>query len=589
MKNWPYVLFLVLVAFVFTLPLISGLRSINSIGDWELLRLTSPSLSRLHNFGRGDWDYVCFQNEVARTTIIDYAQFPLWNPYASGGRPLLANHQNGFLRPLFILSLAFGCVIGSKLEILLMIIAGMLGMFLLGKHYNLAPLACVLAALVFGFTSFFSLHMAEGHFIFLASYLTPYIFLFYLKSFENKLWAILSAAGIALVIFWGGAAYALIPIVVFLGIYALVLACQRRSAFPIVNLSLIFMFALGFAAVKLVPTIEYSISHPRLTISNEITPLTGIYHILLNRQQGLGTMHITGHAWHEYGAYVGWLPLILFIAGLALFFKPELALLVAGAMALAISIGDFSAWSPWHILHEMPLLKSTHVPSRFVILFIFTLAIIAAKAFDFLFRKSKNKWLKCLFAVVVVFVAVDLIIVDGKVLAQAFPHKPVELEDNTSFKQVIDNFKGRSGASSSMLLNMLGNNGTLNAYEPVPQMTYAIPVGNESYKGEVYLENGGNASFEYWSPNKLFVNVQTINETKVVINQNYADGWRVGGRPAENVSGLLAATITPAMNSAEFSYMPISFIFGACISALTIIVAFIWQVFYRKQSRAKMQ
>ncbi len=578
MKNWQYVFLIILIAFVFVIPLLSSLQSLNNASDWKSLKLTVPSLSRINNFGGGDWDFVCFQNEVARQTILEYHQFPLWNAFASGGRPLIANHQNGFLRPLFLLTLAFGCVVASKLEIFITVAFGMVGMFLLSMHYRMHPLAGVLSACIFGLTSFFSLHITEGHFIFLSFYMLPYVFLFYLKSFERLWWAILSAACVALIILGGGSAYVMIPLIVFLGTYALISAIKKTNVSPLTNLAFIFLLAFGFAAVKLIPTIVYTMSHPILKVSNELTRPLGLYHIFFGTEQGLDMNRFVGQVWgwHEYGAYVGWLPALFFVVGLVFFFKSEIALIGAGIFTFIVSIGDFGNWTPWHVLHQLPFVQSTHVPSRFVIMFVFALAIIAGLMLNLILKKQDH--LKYICVIVVLLAVLELLVVDSKTFAQAFPNRPIEFEDRTDFKQINDYNVGRSGADSSMYMNLIGHNGTLDAYDPVFHPTYARGLNDENYKGEVYLELEGNTSYEYWSPNKLIVNVETQELNRVIINQNYDKGWRVKGGQAESFNGLLSTNVSESDKKVEFYYLPRSFIIGAIISLVSTSVCVIFYI-----------
>jgi hypothetical protein len=52
-----------------------------------------------HNWGIRDWDQHLFYHHVARAIIVRYHQMPLWNPWACGGMPLLANPQSRVLTP----------------------------------------------------------------------------------------------------------------------------------------------------------------------------------------------------------------------------------------------------------------------------------------------------------------------------------------------------------------------------------------------------------------------------------------------------------------------------------------------------------
>lgn len=545
---------------------------------------TLPLFSNIYNTGARDWDYFCFSNEVARDTILNQGQVPLWNPYAAGGIPLHANPQSAFLRPAFLFSLIFGCVIGLKIEVLVTLIFGMIGMFLLSQYYTLHSAAGIIAASVFGLSSFFSLHITEGHLTFLSFYLVPYIFLFYLKSFEQKRYIFFAGIFIMLIIFAGGAFNVLPQVSIFLFTYGIFSSIQKRNIKPILNLIGIFLIAFCLGAIKTLPTMEYLMQNPRPIQSNEFTPFFGLYDAFLNRHQILGAHHMEPQSWgwHEYGAYTGMLPLILFALGLIFFFKREYPLVLSGLFAFLISLGDYGSFSPWHLLHRLPLLDSLHVPSRYIMMFIFSLAMLAGLSFNMFINKTGGKKSKYFLFAIMLFIAADLIFVNGRAFTQAFPNSPQQITAESDFKQMHGTVAATT-ARSAMYLNLLANRGTLDAYEPVPHQTFAKGFTDADYTGEVYMGGNGTASYSYWSPNKLIVGVDARNSDRLVINQNYDKGWRVKGKIAENFNGLLSTTVTPSDKIVEFYYLPTSFIIGLIVTLVSIISVVTFSFKYLKK------
>ncbi len=63
--------------------------------------------SNFQTIDRDDWDKLLTYHELQRKTIIDYHQFPLWNPYISGGEPWLAHPYSNFLSLYFLLYILF--------------------------------------------------------------------------------------------------------------------------------------------------------------------------------------------------------------------------------------------------------------------------------------------------------------------------------------------------------------------------------------------------------------------------------------------------------------------------------------------------
>ncbi len=551
LKNvMPYVL-LILITVTFTLPLFKN----------------------QYNTGAGDWDFFCFQNEVPRITILKYLQFPLWNPYASGGRPLLADPQAGFISPTFLTTLIFGCVMGLKIKAFIMILVGLIGVYLLSKYYKLSPIAGIISASIFGLSSYISLHVAEGHVVFLPFLLFPLIFLFYLKSIDNWRYLFLSSALIALIIFDGGIAIPLLITILFLSVYALFYSFQKKSLTPLVLLICTFLVAFGISAIQSIPTMDYLAEHPRTTSLGEKTPLYGLYYVFLYPNQQLWQNLFPGQAWnwHENGAYTGVLPIILFLLGLILFFTRQYPLIITGLFIFAISLGDLNPYMPWVYLHKLPFFNSVHVPMRFIILFVFSLALIAGFAFDYVWRKVKEHPTRFFLLLIGLLCIIDLLVVNSKPFTQPFVNTPPKIDWNNEFQQIWDSNTGRSGAYSSMYYNLLANHGTLNAYNPIYHQASPKSINDEAYKGEVYLEDGGNAYYKYWSPNKLIVGVNSTNTTRVIINQNYDKGWHVKGGKAENFNGLLSAQVPGGVSEITLYYLPTSFVIGAVISLLMVV------------------
>jgi len=311
-----------------------------------------------------------------------------------------------------------------------------------------------------------------------------------------------------------------------------------------------------------------------------------LYDIFLNTQQNLLVHHfdVQVYNWHEYGAYTGILPLLLFILGVLLFWKREPAILITGLIFLFLSIGDFARESPWRLLHSLPIFSSVRLSSRLIIIFVFCLAIFAGLAFGWMCKKTQRSIIlkRFLFLLVILIVA-NLFLVNGKPFTKVFEISPPIIERNKEFSQGYDYVYPHNPIYYSTLYsNFLSNNGTLNAYDPVPHPAFAILVGDPSYKGEVYLELEGNASYEYWSPNKLIVNVETLKSNRVVINQNYDRGWRVKGGQAESFNGLLSAHVTESDKKIKFYYLPSSFVKGAIISILSVVGTISFLIFKEK-------
>lgn len=168
----------------------------------------------------------------------------------------------------------------------------------------------------------------------------------------------------------------------------------------------------------------------------------------------------------------------------------------------------------------------------------------------------------------------DLFLVFRRPLLNVFSESPIAVDKNNDFYQVIDKYATDAG-SWRMYPNLFSNKGTLNAYDVAydaeHSKIFAKDFNDEAYKGEVYLEYGGKASYVFWSTNKLIVNFNTEKVTHLVINQNYDAGWRVKGKVAESFNGLLSTIVTPSDKTVEFYYLPTAFIMGLIVTLVSII------------------
>jgi hypothetical protein len=99
-----------------------------------------------------------------------------------------------------------------------------------------------------------------------------------------------------------------------------------------------------------------------------------------------------------------------------------------------------------------------------------------------------------------------------------------------------------------MLLSMMANTGVLNCYG-VPRKEGERPApsarGAAGYRGEVYLEGGGEAEILRWSPSHVEVQVRGApSGSLLVYNMNFRRGWRSDSGEARAHRGLVAAAVT---------------------------------------------
>ncbi|MBI2144851.1 hypothetical protein HYU18_00850 [Candidatus Woesearchaeota archaeon] len=579
-----------------------------------------PIFSNMGNLGLYDWDQHFFYQESARVSLAAFGEFPLWTPYYCGGNIVLANPQSSFLSPFFLFVMAFGPVIGLKLEALVFLAVGLLGTFLAARKLGCRAFPSVFAAVVFLFSSWFPARVLVGHTTFFPFALLPVVFLSYLgfsdvkASFASRVrWAVFCALALA-VMFFSGGIYPFYAAVLLLLLFAFFDFVSLRKVSPVALVFAVLLLAALLSSVKLVPVIDFtqgveSEKDVQLTSANIVLKSlfwrdqsipendleSGRDLVAEGRQKELDTL--AGRlpwGWHEYSAYVGVIPVILAAFAALLAFRANWKLVMAALFFLLLALGSYIP-GPWVLIRQLPFFSSLHGPSRFMIVFVFLIALLAARAMTSI--KLPNEQLKSRLIVgLCIIVALDLFLVSRGALlpemsgqrAAAFPIEPFEVKSTllgtTDFIQMAS-----SAPHLAQYTNLRQGIGTLNCYERLHLRTRAVPqfIDGEPYAGFVanafIAETNESFNFTHFSPHRVSLRLPNAlegfeNGTRtLVINQNYYKDWRFDGflRDAGSYRGRLAALITldDLGKEVTFSYFSKSFLTGAIISVVSFAAA----------------
>jgi hypothetical protein len=566
---------------------------------------TWPIMVHPDYWGIQDWDAFLARSGITRLTILDFGQLPLWNPYSNGGTPHLAHPEVGIFSVQTVLELLLGVVVGDKVSIILHLFVGLAGGYCLGRHLRLGRPAALLTALLFMLSSMYALTLTEGMIAGYSLGLMPWAWLFFLRAVDNNR-ALLATICCLTVMWLAGGIYPFCLSLLFFGTYlGCALLCREVTLKRAVSLLLLLgLGTLLLGAVKFLPAIEFTRQYPRHSDLYSGFSVDALIYGLVGRDQRItaiadkseaeGFLHGFSHGMDEVGMYIGVLPLALFLLGVCRLrgrhYRPlALCLLIFLWLALGSRSAPFSLWQ---LVHQVPPYSILRTAERFRYVFMLCVAVFAGLGLQGvaellherlrLGRQGAARWALAVVGVILI----DLCWVNMPVWRDAFPIPPLELPPTGAFMQIsgwpgYDEHGPETPESNPYHLTygagypaLLANRGTLLAYESMPLPTRALAISDPGYRGEVYLDGtAGEAAYQEWSPNRLLVDVRAAGEGMVVINQNYYPGWRAGdGRQVEEVAGCLAVRVGPGVRQVELSYRPLSFVVGAMVSVVTLVV-----------------
>ncbi|MBW2478191.1 MAG: hypothetical protein JRE63_12800 [Deltaproteobacteria bacterium] len=573
-----------------------------------------PLLQNLDWSGSGDWDYFMSLYEVPSITVFEYHQFPLWNPYSGGGISLIGNPQAGYLSPIFIINSFFGVVAGLKISVWLYTFLGMWGMWLLSGFWGMSVPARFLPPIVFMFSGVWALRIAAGHITWLSAGYIPFFFLFFLKGRTNIFW-LTAAAIVQSLIFYQGGIYILIFSSIFVLIYSVVYALESKSLQILKVFASVNLLTIGLCAPKLFPSLELISHHPRSTQLGQSVPLDVFLSLFIDRYTGLERSFM-GTSWWEFGCYLGIAVIALYLFSVCQFYKHK-SLVISSFFLLTLSIGNFGIFSPWSSIHTLPFLNNLLVPTRALIIFCFSAALLSGIALSHLCDGSHSISRISGF-IVVLFVAIDLFTVASPILRNVStpisapywtelrqqgklpdaklyivpPERTSQLgqsvnEFHLPFKQIRVPFDQRNihGAWSNQYLPLLQNHGVVDAYETIPFERNALAFNDINYQGEYYFSGRGFVALEWWSPNRLVFHIKTAKKDRLVVNQNYAEGWRATQGNIISQNGLLAIDVPAGDYQLEIYYLPKTFLIGCYVFLASIILTLLFMIYSFKTSK----
>ncbi len=541
--------------------------------------------------GISDWDYYFSYHYIVRNLTLTYDGIPQWNPYICGGTSAIGDPEFPLFTPTFILELLFGIPLGLRLAIYFSTIIGAVGTLILSKRLGLSVFGAMLAAVTVSFSSVNILEIVEGHTNILSAMWIPWILWSWVSAYRTtsdldstkslNRWSLLCGLFLALTFLQGGIYLLMYTAGAF--VFLVAVAKNHRRAFMICLKS--GFWALGLASIKLVPVLYWLSQFQDQVYASSTSTLTSLHKVLLGRYlHGPGsdnTILNQGGGWHEYGAYVGPLVLVLAIAALNKFRTSRLVrLLVLGSVIALLISSAGPVLKP--LFDQVAFLPRSNI-SRLVLFAVMPIALLSGLGLDnmlmTIFKRRSAFGLKLIASIVLGLLAIDLMTLSYQLSQQAFvlpyPEEPIQAAQKPLQFTLDKNTIRYEGADYTRAYPLTVQGwGTLSyctVLGPSPAVVTKQQPENQSF---VSSDNpAAKVELLFWSPNKINVKANLSNNTNIILNNNYARGWLANGEPTTDVSGRIAATLPAGQSELVFEYKAPGYRTGLMISVATILIA----------------
>lgn len=320
--------------------------------------------------------------------------FGLWNPYSFSGTVHAANYQSAPYFPLNILFFLFPFIDAWSLLVLLQPLVAGLGMYALLRSLGRTSWAAVFGSIAFMFCGFMTGWMAYGTLAWAVAFLP--IILLGINKIQHYNHSTIQPYHHSLSWFSGcfislGIGFSLLAGHFQMSVYVLLVALGYAAYVgkPVFVRSLVFiMLGLLFALPQIAPAIE---AFTRSARSENFILSAGIplhYLITLFAPDFYGNP-VTRNDWFgqyaEWASYIGVLPLLFSVIGVLYTQKTHRFFILVALMSILLALA--SPLSSLFYQLQIPVL-STSVATRMIILFSFSLIVLAAAGFDAFFDKN---------------------------------------------------------------------------------------------------------------------------------------------------------------------------------------------------------
>ncbi len=477
-----------------------------------------------------DWGMFLHFYEGTRKSIVEYGQFPFWNPWHLGGTPSFARPQIGVfaLETLFIL--LFGTVRGINLAMFAYALLGMTGMWFLSQDLTKRYPVRVWLAVLFGLQGTFPIHLLPGHVVMSAAMWLPWLLFTLFRLHKSLKWGF--AFGLVCALMYLESMHYLSAVYsAVVGVMILVELIKHRKEFSfyynLIGAGLLFAIVAGY---RIIVTWELFSQFPRtLNLRSAISPLLFLKALIWPGQNNANFEWVYKGLWpwHEIGSYIGIIALIMFI----LSFRQKLKWYHWGfILSLPLALDSEHKWLPGYWLRELPVFGSMYAMTRWRFVTVFCVIAGAGVGMDYIWNKlpEKKRWIApALLLLSFIGLTYNLYYLwfsferhSETEILKSIPYESKTIVNSNS--QKFDRF----GATAKGV-GLVCTYDSLLSWAPEPVRTIRMSVENPKYAGEVFIVPKSNTKIS-WSPNRI--SLIATQGSRLFINQNPSCYWRVNGK-----------------------------------------------------------
>lgn len=322
-------------------------------------------------------------------------QIPLWNPYSFSGTPHLANYQSAVLSPFNLLFFIFSFVNAWSLLILLQPFLAGIFMYIFIRSLKISIHAGLISSVSFMFCGFITTWMDYGTLGYAILFLP--LALFSIEKFydtNNFRFLFLFSFTIPLSFFSGHlqtSLYFLTFVTIYLLYKFLTIKQKNKFVFSILYL----FFGMLLTLPQILPSIEFYSLSLRSSIFQKMEVIPWAYLPTLFAPDFYGNP-VTRNDWFghyaEWNSYIGLIPLLLgFYAIINIIIKKSRKIIFFFITAtISILLAFNTPLVDLLISLHIPVL-STSAASRIIVIFSFSMSVLAAFGFDFLMFDLNHK------------------------------------------------------------------------------------------------------------------------------------------------------------------------------------------------------